>query len=63
MSKLPVLACSLAPTLAGEAEGDELRRNWDYGEVLRRGYFAPEGSPAAAADAEGISQVWGDSLL
>ena len=27
---------------SGEHEGDELKRNYDYSEIIRRGYFADE---------------------
>lgn len=44
----------------GEAEGDEQRRNYDYAEILRRGFFPPEDQSAqqvAAAEAQGVSKV------
>jgi hypothetical protein len=42
---------------AGEAEGDELRRNYDFGEVVRRGFFPAEETQQAFVDAQGISKV------
>ncbi|KAK9840841.1 hypothetical protein WJX81_008338 [Elliptochloris bilobata] len=42
--------CLVAAHLSsGQAEGDELRRNYDYAEVVRRGCFPPEDAAAFAA--------------
>lgn len=48
---------------SGQADGDELRRNYDYSEVLRRAAFPPDSAtaldPAAlsAPSAFGVSKV------
>ena len=60
--------CFIAAHLSsGENEGDELKRNYDYSEIIRRGAFHGDGgaldpdSLAAAASAaslqEGVSKV------
>lgn len=58
------LALVVAHLSSGEADGDELRRNYDYSEITRRAAFLPDTAPAVdpeAVDArqpqEGVSKV------
>ena len=40
-SGVTIIAAHLS---SGEQEGDELKRNYDYSEIVRRGQFPPDGS-------------------
>jgi hypothetical protein len=49
---------------SGEADGDELRRNYDYSEIMRRTAFPPDSAAVVDPEAldgqlqpEGISKV------
>lgn len=46
------LALVVAHLSSGEGEGDELRRNYDYSEIVRRAAFPPD--TAATVDPEAV---------
>ena len=53
-SGLTIIAAHLS---SGEQEGDELKRNYDYSEIVRRGQFPADSLPAEPDSVQGTSDV------
>ena len=53
-SGLTIIAAHLS---SGEQEGDELKRNYDYSEIIRRGQFPADNLPVEPDSVQQVSDV------